>query len=269
MQAHQLQTARHILTLRMLSHHHRCIFVHIPKCAGTSIEAALLDDMGVDRDEGEPFLMRNNDDPALGPPRLNHLRAIEYTACGHVPKSVADAYFKFSVVRNPWSRAVSLYHYAGVRSEFTRFACEQLAGRGWQTWFWFVRPQVDFVLDEAGALAVDRVFSVETLERDWQTLREILNLSVDLPRLNVANPDAPLVRRGIGQMWAPPKRKPRRFRLFGREASRKPQWFDHWRDYYDDASRAAIGELYREDIERFGYRFEHDAPAPDKLAAFE
>jgi hypothetical protein len=29
----------------------------------------------------------------------------------------------------------------------------------------------------------------------------------------------------------------------------------HYRTYYDAALREQVGELYREDVERFGYRF--------------
>ncbi len=71
----------------MISHHHKLIFIHIPKCAGRSISNAL----------GEPF---------------DHYTAAYYQT--HYAQHRND-YTTFTTVRNPYGRLVSAYHY--IKSE--------------------------------------------------------------------------------------------------------------------------------------------------------
>ena len=65
---------------------HRCIFVHIPKCGGISVGRALF-----------------------GTYYGNHMNALTYQLI--FDKSTYDAYFKFTFVRNPWSRLFSAFHF--------------------------------------------------------------------------------------------------------------------------------------------------------------
>jgi chondroitin 4-sulfotransferase 11 len=66
-------------------HSKKCIFVHIPKTAGTSVTDALF-----------------------GTPRPRH-RPLQWYE-GMEPELYKE-YFKFAFVRNPWDRLVSGYHY--------------------------------------------------------------------------------------------------------------------------------------------------------------
>ena len=61
----------------MISHRHQCVFVHVPKTAGISIEHVFLAQYGLTWDERAPLLLRFNPDPALGPERLGHLTATD------------------------------------------------------------------------------------------------------------------------------------------------------------------------------------------------
>ena len=54
----------------VISHEHRCVFVHIPKCAGQSIETVFLEDLGLDWSNRSILLLRPNECPDIGPPRL-------------------------------------------------------------------------------------------------------------------------------------------------------------------------------------------------------
>jgi hypothetical protein len=67
----------------MISHDLKCVFIHIPKCAGTSIYKSLK---------------------------------LDFLGSGHAPASkhsefLDKGYFSFSFVRNPWDRIASCYRY--------------------------------------------------------------------------------------------------------------------------------------------------------------
>jgi hypothetical protein len=69
----------------MINHKHKFIFIHIPKCGGLSVSTA-LEWVGL-RHHTMEFYMKNYADYDL------------------------DEYYKFTFVRNPWSRVVSWYFY--------------------------------------------------------------------------------------------------------------------------------------------------------------
>ena len=78
---------------------HQVIFIHIPKAAGTSVARALFG------------------------------AASRHVPYGEYERATPDKfrrYFKFSFVRNPWDRKVSLYHY--VRKTPSHPAHESLMG---------------------------------------------------------------------------------------------------------------------------------------------
>ncbi|WP_422127914.1 sulfotransferase family 2 domain-containing protein [Vibrio hannami] len=102
----------------MISHHHKCIFVHIPKNAGQSVEHVFLNLLGLNWETRAPLLLRYNDKPELGPPRLAHLKANEYVRYNYLTQEMFDDYFKFAFVRNPWSRTVSMYKYLGYSKKW-------------------------------------------------------------------------------------------------------------------------------------------------------
>ena len=75
----------------MISHRHRCIFIHIPRTAGTSIEKWMV---------GEDWWNVE--------PESKHLLASQ---AKERYAEFWDDYWKFSIVRNPWDRFVSLAKY--------------------------------------------------------------------------------------------------------------------------------------------------------------
>lgn len=89
----------------MISHKYQYIFIHIPKCGGTSIEKCLLAKEGIafpsdpmplahlPIEVGDKFLLGKN---------RQHFTSADY------PNS---NYFKFAFIRNPWDRMVSEYEW--------------------------------------------------------------------------------------------------------------------------------------------------------------
>ena len=235
----------------MICPEQRCLFVHIPKTAGQSIERVFLALNGLDWETREALLLRENHDPAKGPPRLAHLTAQDYLRYGYLTPDQFATYFKFAFVRNPWARMVSLYRHLTYGVSFRKYVLGAFRKRVWKEMYWFVRPQVEFVVGEDGAMLVDFVGRFERLQEDFDTVCQQLGLPpMKLPHVNKAQDHARKTRPGLHP------RPLLRYLRKGYYRRPAPQ-FPHWRDYYDEETRQLVETLYREDIERFGYRFEH------------
>jgi len=134
-----------------------CIFIHVPKAAGTSINTALY---------GRT---------------LGHYSALEIRET--FPRLYERA-FKFSLVRNPWDRILSAYRFAkqggtdsmGVympeqyqRPEFDtfeRFLNDWLTQQDLKSIDFIFRPQYIFVCDMNGRMILDFLGKTETIESD-------------------------------------------------------------------------------------------------------
>lgn len=224
----------------IISHSHRYIFIKSEKTAGTSVEAALsqhctsddmvtpLGDYWFNRDERGEWIHSS----------MNAEGFFQHDSASEVKRKVApeiwNRYFKFSIVRNPWDRVVSLYswearnkaalrpakrwwHRLGVPfdefRETTRMFRDFVAG-DWPTNDRF------YLLD--GGLCVDFVIRYERLADDLAEVCRRLGLPpVVLPHLKSG------LRQG-GHSYA---------------------------EYYDEASKAIVAERHRHDLRLFGYKF--------------
>jgi hypothetical protein len=233
----------------MISKAHNCIFVHIPKNAGQSIEHVFLVLNSLTWKTRAGLLLRPNNDPAAGPPRLAHLRARDYVRCGHVSQADFKRYYKFAIVRNPWERMVSFYKYLGEpkTESFNDFVINTFP-RLWEEKYWFVCPQTDYVYDEQSKLLVDFVGRFERLQADFAIVCEKLGLSpMQVPFVNKSKERGFVgkLRRIFGAVGAAtaPKRK--------------------YQEYYSKQTQDLVAEKYAADIANFGYRFspvEESAP---------
>jgi len=173
----------------MISHPHRTVFVHIPKCGGQSLETAYLADLGLTWQCRGPLLMRPNDRPEIGPPRLSHLLARQYVAHHWLSAELWAAYFTFALVRNPFARVLSMFNYTRYDGSLADYVADVLqptlkAGDAGDGQYYFVRPQVDFVTDAEGAVLVDRVYRLEELDKALAEIRARSRLQSAVPHAN-------------------------------------------------------------------------------------
>lgn len=227
----------------MISHKHKTIFVHVPKCAGQSIEKAFLADLGLDWSSRGPLLLRKNREPAVGPLRLAHLEASEYVKYHYLSEELFTQYYKFAVVRDPYARVVSLCNYLATYRKTTSNLWSWMPSRQRQpknlseafetfilrwfekkplvrrddgeNWYWFVKPQVSYVFRD-GELAVNDVFKLEDLKLAIPKIRCRAGLKSEIKRDNVSE------------------------RVFSVASM-------------DNTLKAVIREVYAEDFEKLGY----------------
>ena len=226
----------------MLCHHYECIFVHIPKTGGQSIENFFLDNIGLSWDLRAPLLLRSNSIQELGPPRLAHLTASEYIKLKYVSEKIFINYFKFSFVRNPWARLVSHYRYSRLYSlyPFKYFVKNVFLQRYYKKNYWFLRPQYEFLYSNKGQLLVDFVGKFECLDLDFKYVAN---------KLGFYNPELLHINKSKNNYLERLLCKIPRFNYLKRSLA------NDYRDYYDIESRDVVSRLYEKDIELFEYEF--------------
>lgn len=177
----------------MISHKHKVIFVHIPKCGGQSIETLFLDDLGLTWQSRLPLLLFPNTAPRVGPPVLSHLLASEYVRFGYVSDEIFNSYFKFAYVRNPFSRVVSTFNYKEkmirltkrmkdyphtledfvtnwLPKEFNHKPVYETYPHKYPGNYYFLRPQSDFVYGEDGKPMVDVTYQLEGIKENHKEI---------------------------------------------------------------------------------------------------
>jgi hypothetical protein len=215
-----------------VSHSRRCIFVHIPKTGGSSIEQA-LGMFGDWRLEDRDCLFGRIQSPDLElagflSRYLQHLTISQIRSI--VPADVGSRYFSFSFVRNPWDRLVSVYsrpdpdmveqaQAAGI--DLLGLPFDQFLDRVGKTSHIHVLPQHEFITDSSGRPLVDLVGRFESLQGDFKGLCRTLGAACELPHAN-----ASAARRAAD-----------------------------YRSYYTSETKAIVAQRYATDVRLFGYEF--------------
>ncbi|MEM7440058.1 MAG: sulfotransferase family 2 domain-containing protein [Pseudomonadota bacterium] len=213
----------------ILSRGRRYIFVHIPKTGGTSLALALeskamADDVMLG-DTPKAIKRRGRVKGLKTSGRLwKHSRLTDLY--GLVDQEEMETFFVFTLVRNPWDRAVSYYHWLkqqnfdhpAVRAANTLDFSGFLADAGTQAAFSNDRAAA-YVSDKNGTDRCDLYLRLEHLDEDVTRLEAALDLKLgQIPHENRS-------QRGA------------------------------YRGYYSDADAAFIRRLFADDIARFDYTF--------------
>ena len=185
---------------------HQALFIHIPKCAGKSIEAAMLPP-GLDGTAGKrPLLNRaarmlekatHSQIPArylLGTYDValaaQHLTYAEIELLGLLPREVLDNALKFAVVRHPYGRAISsvmhFRHRFADRYRLSERPDRAEVERAIAAWLEIEPPdhnvrahrrrQVDYLRGPDGTMRVERILRLESLKEDFASLCADLSL---------------------------------------------------------------------------------------------
>ena len=177
---------------------HNMIFVNIPKTAGVSISR---------------WLAENVNGQYLGKP----IEANKHM----IFRKVAEKYnpeFTFSVVRNPWDRLVSGFHY------YNKKRSPSVRGKTFET---FVRSkklgklgknQYHYLQDAMGDIGVDYVIRFENLDEDFKKIQDMLDCHIPLTKSNSTA-------------------------------------HTNYTNYYTKETRDIVKEIYAADIKEFGYSF--------------
>lgn len=215
----------------IISHGRRFIFVHIPKTGGTALALAL--EARARRDD---ILMGDTPKARARKGRLAGVKSAgrlwKHSTLADIAGFVSDAevadFFTLTLVRNPWDRMVSYYHWLRAQGfahpavglakalDFSHFLNHSQTRTSLQLW-----PYAAYMRD---AKAVERCHLFARLE----------HLNTDL---------APFEAH-LG------------FRVTPLAQANTSDRAKDWRGYYSDADASLIGDLCAEDVARFGYGFE-------------
>lgn len=203
-----------------ISDEHKCIFVHIPKAAGSSIKQAL----GM-RGAGHPL----------------------WTVYANAHPREWHDYFKFTVVRNPWDRLVSAYSYAQMERSYWHDAqlqphpdYELLKGLDFQEFCLFLKKNAHLL--KSGSLLKHESWFQQYLwvaQEENKQIRTIVDRVLRYENLDVHFPML-MAELGISSVVLPHVNRSDR---------------GSYRDYYDAESRQIVADIYEVDIKLFGYEF--------------
>lgn len=171
----------------MISHKHKCIFIHIPKCAGTSIETAFgIYPRDISTKQNSMLFGWDNKNKIY----LQHATPQQLLDYKIISKEIWDSYYKFIVIRNPWQRAVSsynwIYYKAGYRDNFYNYLNKKgeffsvLNDRSNDSFRGdHLTPQKDYLYLDSKKIKYDTVIDFEDIDSGLKKVIKDLNLNSD------------------------------------------------------------------------------------------
>ena len=215
----------------IVSRGRRFIFVHIPKTGGTALGLALEN-----RAMKDDILIGDTPKARARRARISGVKAAgrlwKHSTLADIAGLATDAeiaaFFTVTLVRNPWDRAVSYYHWlrdqgfahpaVGLAKthDFSGFLNHAQTVTALRLW-----PYTAYMRDRFGAERASLYARLEHLEADLAPFEAHLGFRL-----------TPLARANAS------------------DRNRD------WRGFYSDADAALVAEISAGDIARFGYRFD-------------
>ncbi len=196
----------------MISHKHKCIFIHIPRCGGTSIEISMCRKNWWNIDHSTKHLIASTAKKIYEP--------------------YWNDYFKFSFVRNPWDRMVSMNKFGSFYGVNLSNGSIDLSN--------YLKKYPEIEVDPRSKSKNDNFNPIKNC-----VYLNILNVDLDfIGRFENIDEDFEFVYESIGEV-PPPLVNDKRH-----QSKHK-----HYTEYYDEETKQIVAEKYAKDIERFGYKF--------------
>lgn len=223
----------------MISHRHKCIFIHIPKCAGSSIRDFYFDTPNLDWKTPNYELLYG-----WCPKRkihLQHATAKQLLETDLISEEVWNEYYKFTFVRNPWDRAYSSYLWVmrdrKIKDSFKNFILAEgsfknvltnedvMSNRACHLW-----KQTDFFTFN-GSYKLNFIGNFETLQEDIELINRKLNIN----------------------------------EVFKQHSNKSENRSKHYSYFYGNRNRKLVEANYQKDIEVLKYSFENRKNRLNKL----
>jgi len=214
----------------------KCIFIAVPKTGTTSIRTQI-------KQKGAPLIKNPHLNivqirdalyvylliQALGRNKSFPSASVSSDAALRLKaKETFDGFFKFSAVRNPWARAVSLYsRREGVRSKnklsFEKFCKNHFYASDTCYHPTLHQNQFDWLCNEHGQCMMDYVYKLENFNESIDEIAELTNGRILLKK---------------------------------EHANRNSNSKSHsYRDIYTEETKKLIAERFEKDIDTFKYTF--------------
>ena len=213
----------------MIFHKYKCIFIHIPKCAGSSINSYLSENINLNwRKANYDFLYGWCPDRRV---HMQHVTAKQMLELELVTYQDWNNYYKFTFIRNPWDRAYSDYlwmkrdnHIEGDFMDYITMLGEFkniLRNKDKKGYRGDHLLKQSAYFDMEGKYQLDFVGRFENLNSDFQKVKEALHL-----------------------------KKP-----FIQHLKKTNNRFNDYSKFYTDSTIKIVQEKYKEDIVKFKYTF--------------
>ena len=210
----------------LISKKNKFIFFHLPKNAGSAVSDFLNKKENYYKSKKiiskilKKFSRRDN---FFFDPYQNKIHLFR----SHVPinyieniisPTIFNGYFKFAVVRNPFSRFVSRYNYTKLVTknknlDFTKFLINHLNEK------LITDQQYKFLLKKDGTIGVNKILKFENLNNDLNEISDKINTNLNnFKKINAST-------------------------------------FDDYKKYYNDETINLVKNNCKEDLEHFNYDF--------------
>ena len=167
------------------------LFMWIPKTAGTAIFSALNLAMGMQKRKGYLDYLSF---PNKGCVTFGHVYLLNLLHLDIVSKKYFDSAYKFSFIRNPYHRAISLFNHLRMTKHIGQINFDKFLdmvylkrpqiGMYNHLTLSQTNPQVDWILDHNGEFLVDELFNVDEISKFINRFHEKYNVNLNIEKKN-------------------------------------------------------------------------------------